>query len=334
MDMIPPIKKSVFKIAVIGCGGIAMGCHGPAYARYAQTHPNVTLAACCDLDDQKAAQFQAQFGFAHRYSDFQEMLNREQPDAVCLNVPPPATREIGCMILEEGYPLLTEKPPGLTVEDIDALLSAAQRSGAPDMAAFNRRFMPLVVELKRRIAGQEVQAVEIVMARHHRLDPDFTTTAVHDIDLGRALLEADYSSARLSYTHWTLSDQPVTDYFLHGRLASGAFVKLSFHPATGMDIERATVYCADQTYVLACGNGMDAPGWLQVYRDNRLIEVVDGAQLAGSAENYLLNGFYAEDAAFFDALQAGERPRHDLHSARQSVAIMQAMRERVDLFKP
>ena len=42
-----------FKIAVIGCGWVSMDCHGPAYARYAQTHPGIELTACCDLDAQR-----------------------------------------------------------------------------------------------------------------------------------------------------------------------------------------------------------------------------------------------------------------------------------------
>ena len=332
-NMISSNQKPDFKIAAIGCGGIALGCHGPAYARYAQTHPGVTLAACCDLDEQKAVQFGERFGFSRHYQDFREMLNTEQPDAVCLNVPPPVTRAIGCVVLEQGDPLLTEKPPGMTVEDIDALIASAQHSNTPNQVAFNRRFMPLVVELKKYLTDQEVQGVEIVMARHHRLDPDFTTTAVHDIDLARALLDSDFSETRFGYTSWKLSDQPVTDYFLDGRMASGAFARLNFHPATGMDIERATVYCIDQTCMLACGNGMDTPGWLRVFQEGRMVNEVDGAQLAGCTENYLLNGFYAEDAAFFDALQAGIMPRHDLHSARQSVVIMQALRERQETYQ-
>lgn len=332
IGMISPTKKTTFKIAVIGCGWVSMDCHGPAYARYAQTHPGVELTACCDLDAQKADQLGERFGFLRRYRDFQQMLQTEKPDAVCLNVPPEATCSIGCAILEGGYPLLCEKPPGISVDEVDALLAAATRSGATHQVAFNRRFMPLVVELKRQLSGQAVQSVEILMARHRRLELDFTTTAVHVIDLARSLLDSDFEAVHFRYSQHEVSGQRLTNYFVDGRLVSGSTARISIYPATGMNVERATVYCADQTFSLACSNGLDAPGWLRCYQENRLLSQVDGAQLAGSTESYLLNGFYAEDEAFFDAVQAGKPPHNDLRSALQSVAIMQAMRERKNSF--
>jgi myo-inositol 2-dehydrogenase/D-chiro-inositol 1-dehydrogenase len=321
-----------FKIAVIGCGWVSMDCHGPAYARYAAARPGVELSACCDLDAQRAEKFGDRFDFKHRYTDYARMLQAEKPDAVCLNVPPEATCAIGCAVLEQGYPLLCEKPPGMSIEEIDALLAVARQSGAIHQVAFNRRFMPLVRALKNQLNGQAVQAMEIVLARYRRLEADFTTTAVHVIDLARFLPSSDFREARFRYSQHEATGQLVTNYLLDGVLESGATARISIYPATGMTVERATVYCADQTFCLACSNGLDAPGWLRVYQGNRLISETDGAQLAGSVDSYLLNGFFAEDTAFFDAVQAGKQPSDDLLSARQSVAIMQAMRERRDQY--
>jgi hypothetical protein len=41
-----------------------------------------------------------------------------------------------------------------------------------------------------------------------------------------------------------------------------------------------------------------------------------------------VNGFYAENAGFFDAVRAGARPTGNLRDARQSVEIAQFLRER------
>jgi myo-inositol 2-dehydrogenase/D-chiro-inositol 1-dehydrogenase len=328
----------IFKIAVIGCGWVTMDCHGPAYARYATTHPGVELAACCDLDEHRAAAFAERFGVLHAYTHYQELLQTERPDAVCLNVPPAAMCSVGCAILEQGYPLLCEKPPGTSVEEVDRLIAAAQLSGAIHQAAFNRRFMPLVVELKsqlrliKQLSALPLQALEIVMARHRRLEPDFTTTAVHAVDLARYLLDSDYGIISFRFPTQEVCGQPVINYLLDGMMTSGAAVRLSIFPATGYNVERVSIYCADQAFELACSNGLDAPGWLRTYQENRLVTEISGAQLAGSQESFILNGFYAEDAAFFDAVQAGRQPDNDLRSARQSVAIMQAMRERKEKY--
>ena len=140
-----------FKIAVIGCGWVSMDCHGPAYTRYAAAHPGVELTACCDLDGQKAAAFGDRYGFMHTYTHYQEMLQAAQPDAVCLNVPPAAMGSMGCRILEQGYPLLCEKPPGTSLEEVDRLIAAAHQSRVIHQVAFNRRGMPLVMELKEQL---------------------------------------------------------------------------------------------------------------------------------------------------------------------------------------
>ena len=169
------------------------------------------------------------------------------------------------------------------------------------------------------------------MARYRRLEADFTTTAVHAVDLARFLLDSDYGEVRFRYPVHEVSGQSVTSYLLDGEMTSGTAVHLSIYPASGMNVERVTVYCADRAFELACSNGLDAPGWLRRYQENRLDEEISGAQLAGSEESYILNGFYAEDEAFFDAVQAGRPPRDDLVSARQSVEIMQALRERRSL---
>jgi myo-inositol 2-dehydrogenase/D-chiro-inositol 1-dehydrogenase len=328
-----------FKIAVIGCGWVSMDCHGPAYAQYAATHPGVELTACCDLDGQKAAVFAERFGFLHAYTHYQEMLKTHQPDAVCLNVPPAAVCAMGCWILEQGYPLLCEKPPGTSLEEVDHLIAAAHPAHTIHQVAFNRRYMPLVTELYKQLRLIEqpptlaVQAVEVVLARYRRLEADFTPTAVHAVDLVRFLLDSDYREIRFRYPTQEVAGQPVVNYLLAGTMACGADVRLSVYPATGMNIERVTVYCADQAFELACSNGLDAPGWLRCYQENQLVSAISGAQLAGSQESYILNGFYAEDAAFFTAVQAGRQPGNDLRAARQSVAIMQAMRERRKQYK-
>jgi predicted dehydrogenase len=108
-----------FMITVIGCGWVSMECHGPAYVEYARSHPDVLLAACCDVDPQRSEEFRVRFSFRRAYRDYLDMLENEQPQAVALNVPPQAMCLLGCDILRRGYPLICEKPPGLSLAEID-----------------------------------------------------------------------------------------------------------------------------------------------------------------------------------------------------------------------
>src|SRR6266571_2151554 len=112
------------RLATIGCGEHATGSHGPSLALYAARHPGTVLLACCDLDPGKAERYRAQFGFGRAYTDLRRMLDTERPDAVSLVAPVERTCELACLILEWGFPLLLEKPPGRTVAEVDRMIAA------------------------------------------------------------------------------------------------------------------------------------------------------------------------------------------------------------------
>jgi myo-inositol 2-dehydrogenase/D-chiro-inositol 1-dehydrogenase len=131
-----------FKVCIVGCGNIANSVHGPSYKKYAETHEGISLAACCDIDDEKSRAFQNRFAFERQYTDIKQMLSAEIPDAVCLTSPPHLTSQLAVSILEQGYPLLMEKPPGRNREETLAIINAAEKGGVPNQVAFNRRYMP------------------------------------------------------------------------------------------------------------------------------------------------------------------------------------------------
>src|SRR3981189_3665688 len=114
---------------MIGCGEHAESSHGPAQARYAAMHVGTELAACCDLDAARAERHRQRFGFARAYTDVAAMLDAEKPDAAVLAVPVHLTPAVAAPRLARGVPLLVEKPPGRTTQEVDTLIAAAERSG-------------------------------------------------------------------------------------------------------------------------------------------------------------------------------------------------------------
>ncbi len=59
-----------------------------------------------------------------------------------------STAALTCQILHMGIPVQLEKPPGLTVTEVDAMIAAADQTGTPNQVAFNRRYTPLLVRLR------------------------------------------------------------------------------------------------------------------------------------------------------------------------------------------
>jgi hypothetical protein len=117
---------------------------------------------------------------------------------------------------------------------------------------------------------------------------------------------------------------------MEGVFTSGTTVHLAFCPVSGAVTERATVYTLDHSFYLQLPiwNGLDAPGHLQHTHKGALISDEAGPQVSGSSEDFILNGFYAENEAFLDDVRAGRHPVGDVRTARQSVEIAQCIRER------
>ncbi len=316
------------KIAVIGCGWVSQACHGPAYQAYASQTGAIELAACCDVDPARAEEFRARFGFGRAYSNFREMLEKEKPAAVCLNVPEKLTCEIGVEILRQRRALLAEKPPGISTAEVDRLVSAANEFGITNMAAFNRRYMPLMAELKRQLQTYPIDHLHYQLARIGRTEGDFSPTAVHAIDAARFLIGVDFQEIQFHYREHPALGKNVVDFHLDCRFTNGKTASIEITPACGINVERAILHGEGRTFTLACANGIDFPGSLRHYEKGQLFLDLDGREYCQTDQEYVLQGFYAEDAAFFDALRSGTPVQDDLRSAHQSVEVMQCLRER------
>lgn len=329
-----------FKIAVIGCGHMATEGHGPSYRKYASIHSDVELAACCDKNETAAAQYQMKFGFSRRYTDWEEMLDSESPDAVSLVVPVHLTAELFIRICEKGFPVLTEKPPGMNRTEALRMIEAAERFGVPNQAAFNRRHMPLVNKMKQLLSAtldpSDIHHIRYDLSRVNRKDADFSTTAIHGIDTVKHLLGSDYGHVRFRYQDVGEPGSDIVNIYMDCTFESGATAQLNFCPISGGVIERATVHGRGHSYHmhLPVWGSPDLPGRLIHMHNNEVLADLSGSDITDGEELFETNGFYAENASFFDDIRAGRRPVDDIRSGLQSVEIADCIRRRLEEYAP
>jgi predicted dehydrogenase len=296
------------------------------------------LAGCCDLDPARAESFRREFAYARAYADPAAMLDTERPDAVVVVVPVARTVTVGSLVLERGLPLLLEKPPGETVVEVDRLITAAQKGGrtVPHQVAFNRRFAPLVRELRRRIeeAGPP-QHLHYEMTRVERRDPDFSTTAIHGLDAVRYLAGCDYAEARFRYREMPGLGSGVANTLVDAVMTSGATAHLAFCPVAGVLAERVAAHAHGHSLFLhvPMWNGVDSPGRLWHFVGGKLAAELAGDHVGDGAALFELGGFYRETVAFLDALGAGEAPSPGLRESRQSVEIAERIRHRAPEYR-
>jgi predicted dehydrogenase len=296
------------------------------------------LAGCCDLDPERAESFRREFGFARAFTDPVAMLETERPAVVVVVVPVERTVTVGSMVLGRGLPLLLEKPPGETVAEVDRLILAAGKAARtiPHQVAFNRRFAPLVRELRRRIeeAGP-LQHLHYEMTRVERRDPDFSTTAIHGLDAVRYLAGGDYAEARFRYREMPELGKGVANILVDAIMTSGATAHLAFCPVAGVLVERAAAHAHGHSLFLhvPMWSGVDSPGRLWHFAGGKLAADLGGDRLGDGTALFELGGFYRETVAFLDAVATGRAPSPSLREARQSVEIAERIRARATEYR-
>ena len=321
------------KLCQIGCGEHAWIAHGPSQARCARERGDLILAGCCDLDAARAESFRRDFGYSRAHTDPAAMLEAERPDAVVVVVPVERTAAVASLVFERGIPLLLEKPPGETLVEVDRLIAAAGPRGrtVPHQIAFNRRFAPLVRELRRRIeeAGP-LQHLHYEMTRVERRDPDFSSTAIHGLDAVRFLAGSDYAEARFRYRELPELGKGVANIQVDASMTSGATAQLAFCPVAGVLVERAAAHAHGHSLFLhvPMWSGVDSPGRLWHFAGGALAAEIGGDQVGDGTALFELGGFYRETVAFLDALAAGQAPSPSLGESRQSVEIAERIRQR------
>ncbi len=312
--------------------------HGPSMRKYADENPDVVLAACCDMNEERAISYKERFGFERHYTDMHEMLACEKPDAVSVIVPERLVADVASDVMSLGYPTQMEKPPGLCREETLKLIAAADKSGVINQVAFNRRHMPMITKLKDEIAQLkegELQNLRYEFYRFKRREPIFEAAAIHGIDAAKAIIGSDYKTVRLMYQELPHIGEKVCNTYITCTFENGATALLSFCPCTGIVVERVCVNATSHTYILETPvwDGYDAPGKLVHVQDGKVMAEYSGLDMTSSQEMYITNGFYDENKNFFDHVRRGEKCKDDVRSCLQSVEIAECIKNRVEFYE-
>lgn len=130
--------SKVYRIGIVGCGGIANGKHMPSLSKL----ENVEMVAFCDIIPERAEEAAAKFGTpkAKVYADYKEMIAEEQLDIIHVLTPNDSHADISIAALESGHHVMCEKPMAKTAADARRMVEAAKRSGKKLTIGYNNRF--------------------------------------------------------------------------------------------------------------------------------------------------------------------------------------------------
>lgn len=135
--MNPVSRVDEVRFALIGCGDI-----GILRAKALTQAAGCRLVAAADSDAAKAKNVASLVPGAIAATDWREVVNRSDVDAVIVSTPPSLHEEMTVAALEAGKHVLCEKPLARTPAECRAMVAAAERTGKRLATGFNYRFYP------------------------------------------------------------------------------------------------------------------------------------------------------------------------------------------------
>lgn len=136
------------RIGIVGTGGIAR-VHADNIRRLGDA---ALIVGAVDVDPERLAAFQAEWGVDAGYASLEELLEQSKPDIVHLCTPPGLHKQQALVALAAGVDVLSEKPPALSLEEIDELATAEKASGAQFATVSQHRFGGRAIWLRDRMA--------------------------------------------------------------------------------------------------------------------------------------------------------------------------------------
>jgi predicted dehydrogenase len=126
-------------IGCIGLGGISKGVHLPGIER----SKDLKLVAICDIDPKALKAVQEKYGIddSHCFTDYNDLINCSDVDAVDISTPNDSHFEIAYATAKAGKPYSLEKPVTLTAEQADILAKITKDKNLKNMVCFSYRFM-------------------------------------------------------------------------------------------------------------------------------------------------------------------------------------------------
>lgn len=134
-----------FRVGIAGCGNI-FPMHALPVSRLEKTE----LAAVCDVKEDRAKNAAEKFNCRY-YTDYREMIDKEDLDAVHICTPHYMHAPIAIYAANAKKHVLTEKPMSITMEDAEAMIKAAKDNNVTLGVIFQNRYNPGSVLIKETL---------------------------------------------------------------------------------------------------------------------------------------------------------------------------------------
>ncbi len=154
--------------SVVRVGVIGLGYAGETHLKAYKQLPNVEVVALAGLEEDRLLQLGSTYDVPHLYHQYEELLARDDIDAISICVPNYLHAPIALAAFAGGKHVLCEKPLARNGEEAAQMVQAATRSNRVLKVIFNRRARSDMQILKRYIDEGHMGTIYYVKANWMR----------------------------------------------------------------------------------------------------------------------------------------------------------------------
>jgi predicted dehydrogenase len=150
----------MMKLGIIGYGKIG--------ARHHQVFDALGAKIIASCNRSEAGRNRAkEAGIEKTYGSYQDMLEKERLDGIICSTSLFNNYEVAKELIPYGIPMLLEKPPGTSIEELDALIVLQEEYNTSVMLATNRIWYSVLYEAIRDIGGRDkIQGVHVMWSEN------------------------------------------------------------------------------------------------------------------------------------------------------------------------
>ena len=146
---------------MIRAGFIGTGSISGVHLRCLKGRDDVEIVALCDIKEENLKRRQTEYG-GQGFSDFNEMLDAVELDAVWICTPQQVRREPLLACADRGIPVFCEKPVERTVDQAEDILKELQDRKARVQVGYVFRSMATVAHLKEAMSDDRIHVVQSI----------------------------------------------------------------------------------------------------------------------------------------------------------------------------
>ena len=209
----------------VGVGFVGSQFISVIHARALQRNPNARLIGVASPTPGQAEGFARDYAVPHHFTDYRDMLKRDDIDMVVIGTPNNTHCEITCAAAAAGKHAVLEKPMCLNMTEADSMIAACDKAGMKFMYAEELCFSPKYGRMKELLDSGALGRPTLVKQSETHDGPH----APHfwDVEQSGGGVLVDMGCHGIEFSRWMLGRPKITSVYaqlstqLHGDKTKG-----------------------------------------------------------------------------------------------------------------